>query len=367
MKHKKEQTRMKHEKEKTKMKKWKKILITLITMIVIGGGVLGFFLYGPYNGFRDWLITVSMTSMTHHWIAELFYSDETIQEVLRNNRVEEVKETTDTNLISFGNESENRVFKDEYEKQILAKNLDKDEYDIYADEEQYRIIKIKGNGYSGYLAVIYDPSKIKTLVTSQLGVTGEYLTKMAKDNHALVAVNGGRFYDRKGHGSGAAPRGVTFSNGVCKTTYSYSFSGGIVGFNKDNVLVLSSTVTKANALALNMRDCVTCGPFLIVNGKASVIYGNGGWGTAPRTALGQRRDGVVLMLVLDGRIIGRPGAQMNDLIEIMQNYGAYNAANLDGGTSTAMAVNGELISDPVDASGTHRTRPIATGFGLIDE
>ena len=72
------------------------------------------------------------------------------------------------------------------------------------------------------------------------------------------------------------------------------------------------------------------------------------------------------MLVLDGRIFGRPGADMDDIIEIMQNYGAYNAANLDGGTSTAMAVNGEIISDPVDASGVHRTRPIATAFGLID-
>ena len=39
---------------------------------------------------------------------------------------------------------------------------------------------------------------------------------------------------------------------------------------------------------------------------------------------------------------------MDDLIEIMQNYGAYNAANLDGGTSTAMSVNYELINDPID-------------------
>ena len=58
---------------------------------------------------------------------------------------------------------------------------------------------------------------------------------------------------------------------------------------------------------------------------------------------------------------------MNDLIEIMQNYGAYNAANLDGGTSSAMVVNGELINDPVDSSGAHRTRYIATGFALTKD
>ena len=58
---------------------------------------------------------------------------------------------------------------------------------------------------------------------------------------------------------------------------------------------------------------------------------------------------------------------MNDLIEIMQNYGAYNAANLDGGTSSAMVVNGGLINDPVDSSGAHRTRYIATGFALTKD
>ena len=112
---------------------------------------------------------------------------------------------------------------------------------------------------------------------------------------------------------------------------------------------------------------VTDGPFLIVNGKASTIVGNGGWGTAPRTAIGQRRDGIVLFLVLDGRTVTKPGADMDDLITIMQNYGAYNAANLDGGTSTAMVVDNKLINDPVDSTGAHKTRFISTGFGLINE
>ena len=55
---------------------------------------------------------------------------------------------------------------------------------------------------------------------------------------------------------------------------------------------------------------------------------------------------------------------MNDLIEIMQNYGAYNAANLDGGTSSVMVVNGEIINDPIDSTGAHKTRFISTGFIL---
>lgn len=359
---------MKSEYFEKKKKKYilKKVLIIFMIFIILCGSSLGILLYGPYSGFRDWLITVAMTSMTHQWIAEIFYDDEMINNVMNNNRVEAVDEETDIESIDFGNElQEEEQFESKYEKQILGKNLDKDEYDIYADEEDYRIIEISGKGYSGYLGVVYDASRIKTLVTSKLGTSGEYLTKMAKDNNAQLAINGGRFSDPNYNSNGANPRGVTFSNGKCLTSYSYKSTGGIVGFNKDNVLVLSSTCTKSNAEKLNIRDCVTCGPFLIVNGKASEVLGNGGWGTAPRTALGQRKDGIVLFLVLDGRTLKRPGADMDDLIEIMQNYGAYNAANLDGGTSSVMAVNGELINDPIDSTGAHKTRFIATGFGLI--
>ena len=357
----------KRAKNKKEKKLWKKVLIIISIIVVIGASSLGFLLYGPYNGFRDWIITVSMTSMTHQWIAKLLYSDETIERVMQNNRVNAVDEETDTNSINTTWAISEKEYDNEYEKQLFAENLDPDEYNIYADEELYRIIEIEGDGYSGFLAAVYDPSKIKTIASSKLGVSGEYLTTMAKDNNAVLAINGGRFSDPNYNSNGANPRGVTYSNGVCMTSYSYRSTGGIVGFNDDDILVLSSTCTKANAEALNIRDCVTCGPFLIVNGKASAVLGNGGWGTAPRTALGQRQDGIVLFLVLDGRTLTRPGADMDDLIEIMQNYGAYNAANLDGGTSSVMAVNGELINDPIDSTGAHKTRFIATGFGVIDD
>ena len=357
----------KHMERKEKRKLKSKILTAIIALFIIGVLSVAFLLYGPYNGFRDWLITVGMTSMTHHWIPELFYSDDTISKVMENNRVDEIKEDTKKEEIKKEEtKQEEKQYADVYEKQILAPNLDKDEYDIYKDEKDYRIINIKGKGYTGYLAVVYDASKIRTLVTSKLGVTGQYLTTMAKNNNAKRAINGGKFYDPSYSSNGATPRGVTYVNGKCVTSYKYTSTGGIIGFDKNDVLVLSSTCTKANAERLNIRDCVTCGPFLIVNGKASKVVGNGGWGVAPRTAIGQRKDGVVLWLVVDGRAIGRQGADMDDLIEVMQRYGAVNAANLDGGTSSVMAVDGNLINDPIDSTGAHKTRFIATGFGLID-
>ena len=370
-----------HGEEREERRKKGKIIKIIVAIIIIGIMGCCFLLYGPNSKFRDWIITVSMTSMTHQWIAETLYTQKTIDEVMANNRVDEIKEDTETDKITISSTKKDETedanttktevvqekqYVDEYEKQILAPNLDKEEYNIYEDHEEYRIINIKGKGYTGYLAAIYDPSKIHTLVTSRMGKTGQYLTRMAKDNNAILAINGGKFYDPNYSSNGATPRGVTYVNGKCVTSYSYTSTGGIIGFNKDDILVLSSNCTKASAEKLRIRDCVTCGPFLIVNGKASTVVGNGGWGTAPRTAIGQRKDGVVLWLVIDGRAIGRQGADMDDLIEIMKNYGAYNAANLDGGTSSVMAVNSKLINDPIDSTGAHKTRFIATGFGLIE-
>ena len=349
---------VKKEKNKKKSGKIKKVFLTLLILFIIGISILGFLLYGPYNGFRDWLITTSMTTMTHQWIARMFYDEDTINSVMYANRVDEIQEDTDTEAIETV-VIPVKQYANEYERQILEKDPNNDDY---------KIIEISGKGYTGYLAAIYDPSKVHTLVTAKMGKSGQYLTTMAQNANAVVAINGGGFDDPNYNSNGANPLGVTYANGKLMTSYSYSNgTGGIIGFNTDDILVLSSKCTISNAKSLKIRDCVTCGPFLIVNGKASKVVGNGGWGTAPRTAIGQRKGGIVLFLVIDGRMVKRPGADMDDLIEIMERYGAYNAANLDGGTSSAMAVNYELINDPIDSTGAHKTRFIASGFGLINE
>ena len=181
-----------------------------------------------------------------------------------------------------------------------------------------------------------------------------------------MAINGGGFEDLNHNSTGGSPLGLTYARGKRITNKSYGGAGGLIGFDTDNKLVLGR-MTAAEAEKKNIRDAVTCGPFLIINGETSKVVGNGGWGTAPRTAIGQRKDGIVLMLVVDGRQLKKPGADMDDLIEIMKRYGAYNASALDGGTSSVMVENYKVINDPIDSTGAHKTRPIATGFGLILE
>ena len=340
-------------KNKKPMKKWKKIVLIVILVLFIVGGSSGLFLlYGPWSGFRDWLITTAMTTLNHQWLATMFYSDETIEEVMANNAVIESGEDTNTDeveLVAYLDEVE---YENEYEEAILKKEPGND---------LYKVIDIKGDGYTGYLVAVYDPSKISVCTTKYLGSKGQYLVDMAEQNNAVVAINGGGFVDPNYNSLGGTPQGNVNKNGKIISNRSYRKTGGIIGFTKDNKLLLGK-MTASQALKKGVRDAVTFGPFLIVNGKPSFIKGNGGWGQAPRTAIGQRKDGIVLFLVIDGRMIGRPGADMVDLTEIMQNYGAYNAANLDGGTSCGLVVNGKLINDPINGSGKHKTRMIATGF-----
>lgn len=347
------------EKKKEKPQKYStsnkvKIIFTyLFRLGILGIIILLFLLYGPYNGFRDWLITTAMTTMTHQYFATWFYNDETINSVLDKNKVIETNETTDTSLIDTDSSyASSGNYKNEYERQILERD---------PKNNDYKIINISGKGYSGYLVAVYDPSRIKTVVTAKLGSSGQYLTTMAENNDALIAINGGGFNDPNFNSTGGSPLGITVTNGKYVTTASYKGSGGLMGFTEDDKFVLGKmTVTEAKKMKI--RDAVTFGPFLIVNGKSSEVLGNGGWGTAPRTAIGQRKDGIVLFLVVDGRTASKPGADMDDLIEIMENYGAYNAANLDGGTSSVLVVNNTIVNDPIDSTGAHKTRPISTGF-----
>ncbi len=343
---------------KKKISLFKKIIIILIVIFVLMMGTILFLLYGPFSGFRNWLITTAMTTLNHQYLATWFYSEKTIEKVLENNKVIEVNENTDTSKISVGEINfDIPDYASKYEKEILTKDPNND---------KYKLINIKGKGYKGYLVVIYDPSKIRVMTSKYIGTRGQFVVDMAKSQKALVAINGGGFVDPNYSSNGGVPQGVVIQNGKIISSRSYYKSGGIIGFDKNNKLVLGK-LTANQALKKGIRDAVTFGPFLIVNGKSSFVKGNGGWGTAPRTAIGQRADGIVLFLVIDGRTLKYPGADMGDLVEIMENYGAINAANLDGGTSCSLVVNNKLINDPIDSSGNHETRPVATAWGLFSD
>ena len=178
-------------------------------------------------------------------------------------------------------------------------------------------------------------------------------------------MNAGGFYDPDWNSNGALPHGTVISNGKVVSDYEDArMGGGFICFTNENKLVLSK-MSKEEALNIGCRDAVEFGPYLIVNGKSSFINGNGGWGIAPRSAIGQRKDGIVLMLVINGRIPTSIGASMRDLTEVMERYGAYNASNLDGGSSTELVIKNEIINTPV-AGGRYGLRDMST-FWVVKE
>ncbi len=342
---------------KNKLKTKHKILISTLSVFVLI--IVSFFilLYGPYSGFRNFWITSSMTTMSHQYLAKWFFSDEEIEKVLAMNGVIEVDGSTDTSLIKIKKyNSSMKVYKNKYEEEILKKDEGND---------LYKVINISGNSYRGYLVAIYDPSKVSLATSRYIGKRGEAITTVSKNNNAVIAINAGGFYDPDWNSNGGVPHGVVISNGKLIGDYKKAnVGGGIVGFDKENKLVLGKWTAK-EAMDKGIRDAVEFGPYLIVNGKSSFVKGNGGWGIAPRTAIGQRKDGIVLFLIINGRIPTSIGADMSDLTEIMENYGAVNAANMDGGSSTELVIKNEIINKPV-AAGKNGLRDLPT-FWIVKE
>lgn len=337
--------------KKEKRKEKKLVTKIIIAMVILVSSFSLFLFYGPIDGFRNFWITSAMTSMNHQYLATWFYNDKVINEVLANNHIIEVNENSNPDLINFKDYNTNqKIYKNEYEKEILTKDKGND---------LYKVIEVSGSGYQGYLVAVYDPSRISIATTAYLGKKGEAITTVAKRENAIIAINAGGFYDPDWNSNGALPHGTVIKDGQIVSDYEdASMGGGFVGFTKDNKLVLGK-MSKEEAINMGIRDAIEFGPFLIVNGKSSFVKGNGGWGIAPRTAIGQREDGIVLLLVINGRLASSIGADMGDLTEIMENYGAINAANMDGGSSSALVINNKIINHPV-AAGTNGLRDIPT-------
>lgn len=217
---------------------------------------------------------------------------------------------------------------------------------------------IKGPSFKGKVMLIKDPKRVKLAVTKEIGVTGERVSDLVKDMGAIAGINAGGFYDPNGKGNGAFPDGLTVHDGTLVHNNVGDKAVNIVGFDAQGNLVLGK-MTASQLQAKNIREAVTFEPNLIVDGKSD-ITGDGGWGVAPRTGIGQTADGTVIFVVIDGR---QPtwsiGATMRDLMNVFKDYNAVNAVNLDGGSSSELVYNGKVVNKLWDIFGE---RYIPTAF-----
>jgi exopolysaccharide biosynthesis protein len=326
------------------MKKDKMFITTIILDALMV--IFLFFTYGPITYFRELLITSAMATKSHKYIARTLYSEKTIAYVMSKNTIEEVKENTNSAEIEFVEETQD-TYESIYEEQVLKHDAD----------EEYKIVELKGDTYFGYMMVVYNPENITLAVTPYLGKTGLILRDLVNYYDAKAGINAGGFADAGGVGDGGTPTGTVIKNGkVIYTGPDTGWQGGLIGFNKDHVLVLTKE-TPEQAIQNGMVDAVEFGPFLIVNGKSAITTGNGGSGLSSRTVIAQRQDGIVLFFVIDGRQPGYSvGISLSEMVTLLEQYKAYNAANLDGGASTTLVDNNTLINKPCGIGGTGERR-----------
>lgn len=271
--------------------------------------------FQPFEGLRNLWVTTAMTTLNHQYLATWFFSDDAIKKIMDTNQAADL-----------GNSNPLAI-------NILGKK-----------NQGIELIDISQKGYKGYLLKIKDPSRVQVAATSYLGTRGEKAGEIAEETGAVAVINGGAFSDPEGNGNGGKPMGILISGG--KVLYKDTMSSyDLIGFDSKNRLILGQyTLTQIQKMGI--RDAVSFDPFLVVNGKPAITQGDGGWGIAPRTAIGQAKDGTVFMLVIDGRQIGSVGASLKDVQDIMLKHGAYNVANLDGGASSVLYYQQKLVNKP---------------------
>jgi exopolysaccharide biosynthesis protein len=309
---------------------------------MLGFLTVGIIRTGVIPGLQEFLVTSAMTTLSHKYIANIAASDARIKEIMENNKVVESYEQFDGSKINEG--------------------IGKDTSD------QIKLSEINRDGFKGYILEVKKPERIFLGTPKQLGNYGTKITQLAENYNAFAGINAGGFSDENGKGRGGTPTGIIIENGEIKYVDNSISKFSIIGFNRSNVLVVG-WYTLDQIKNLDLRDAVAFRPLLIVNGKPTTMYGDGGWGTAPRTAIGQKEDGTVIMIVIDGRQVHSLGATMKQLQEIMLENGAVNAANLDGGSSTVMYFNGKIVNSPSSPYGD-RYLPSAfliNGEGLTED
>ena len=328
------------------------ILFVILDLLAIGGFVM---MYGPWDYVRNLYVTTAMQTMTHKYLANVFYGDKTIQKIMNNNYIVGVNEDVDTNDIII-NTKEKVTYKDKYEKELLTREPGND---------LYKVLDVQVGNAKGYLVAIYHPEKVRLLRTKKfnVGTYGERVVDMCKRYGGDFCINGGGFLNGLDKGSDR-PQGYVIDAGkVIWASNGEASRADIIGMTKDGKLKLVSNVTGSEAINSGVYYGIEFGPFLIVNGKSITIKGTP-YGVANKCSIAQRKDGIMMFLVTEGETY-IDGASLKDVVDTLEKYGAYNAANLDGGQSTSLVVEDEMINTPNYAAKKQGGRYVVTGWGLV--
>ena len=333
------------------------LLATVLALVVALYGVMYVVAKGPSPTARDLFVMSVRETSAIGFLADIFFTEEEIAAIENKTEVEEYVET-DTSLITISKPEEQPA-----EEQAAQEEQGPaaDEWGLVDEDGDGIIVEpVKGEGYSGYMMVVLDPSRvIMGSVPTSFGGRGYTVEQMVQQFDAVAGINAGGFEDPEGKGNGSIPNTMVVYEG--KVYYEgKGVQDGFVGIDSDYILHVGK-LTSTDVQAKNIQYGVCFGPVLVANGEACDV---GTSGVNPRTAIGQRSDGAILMLVIDGRQAISLGATYQDMVDIFLEYGAVNACNLDGGSSSLMWYDGDYINNCASVIGI---RPVPTTFLVLKE
>ncbi len=306
------------------------------------------------------------------FIPSLYLSSDAIQNIVDNNKMKDMDANVDEGLINMGGgETTGKLDIDITVNEEKNNNISSDE------SAPIEIHEVSGSTYYGTMMIVKDPSRVSLATIYPWRDVGVTLDELVENNNAVAGINGGLYNSY--NNTGGTPYGVIVSNGEIQFNKPWQWPGLVlVGFTENNILQIidvsdmSAEQVEQLVKEKKIRDAVTFQDEasdannhfvqLIINDEVREMNGMGS-GLNPRTAIGQRADGAVLMFVTDGRgKNGHLGASASDLIEVMRDYGAVNAANLDGGSSSCMYYDGEFLMTSVTFYNANSSWRLPAGF-----
>ena len=321
------------------------LLVTVLMLCAFLYGVIFMLCRGPSETARNLFVRSVRETSAIGFLANLVLSDEEIA-AIEASRVEAVPET-DVSLIQM-TAPEDRA----------ADESGTDAWGYRDDDgDGIIVVPVGGETYSGYMLIVLDAMKVKLGFSPEdVNVRGYTVAEFAEKFGAIAAINGGGFVDPNGLGNGSIPNNLVVKGGQI-----YCGGNGVgddfCGIDDKGILHVGIR-TVEEIQEKNIQEGCGYGPVLVANGRAmsdeSLMSG-----LNPRTAIGQRSDGAILMLVVDGRRATSLGASFKDEAEQMLAFGAVNATNLDGGSSSLMWMNGEYLNNKAAVIGV---REIPTSF-----
>ena len=221
------------------------------------------------------------------------------------------------------------------------------------------LIRVKGSGYIGVLAVAKDPSRLTVQASSRLGVAGESAGTIAGAHNGVLSMTGSGFIDPDGNGNGGTLAGYAMCDGTAYGTMHMGWGYKRLELHEDNLMYIKDA---GDPVGEGTTDAVEFQPALIIDGTI-VVDSNCGWtGIQPRACIGQSDKYEILMLVIEGRMPWRSnGTHVIECAEILKRHGCMQAMNLDGGTSAIMWYDGEYVTKCSNQS-LPEGRPMPTAF-----